>query len=291
MHIVTAIRKLQSAHDRLTRCGYSFAMADDDIQRLADAKAHQFACDIRTVKGTQNQFDRVVVLLDSIGLAFRPELIESAKDNNELFSLVNRAIDSKWLVRQLRRKCAYEVEQVARDMAIVQKTKQPYCSDFSVMRHRDRRQSNKDALENTVCYEDGNEQNWFTVQELSDKSVSNTTNRRAEMFTRLNGFEEIAKESSHEAMFYTSTAPSRFHSVSKAQVNPNWLAAGKTDAKETHEYLMNVWQKLGRVLAKKNIKVYGIRITRCPMRWKSSCKQASTPRPNTATKPPLASMA
>jgi len=119
---LTAIRKLQSAHDRLTRCGYSFAMADDDIQRLADAKAHQFACDIRTVKGTQKQFDRVVVLLDSIGLAFRPELVESAKENNELFSLVNRAIDAKWLVRQLRRKCAYEVEQVARDMAIVQKT-------------------------------------------------------------------------------------------------------------------------------------------------------------------------
>ena len=197
---------------------------------------------------------------DSLGLSFRPDMIDHAKENHELFALINRAVDANWLARQLRRKCAYEVEQVARDMAIVQKSKQPYCSDFSVMRHRDRRQSNQDALENTVCYEDDNPQNWFTVKELSDKSVSNTSLRRAEMFARLNGFEEIAKESGHEAMFYTSTAPSRFHAVSKGQANQKWIEAGRPDAKQTHEYLMNVWQQLGRVLAKKDIKLYGIRI-------------------------------
>ncbi|WP_269472609.1 replication endonuclease [Vibrio taketomensis] len=61
-------------------------------------------------------------------------------------------------------------------------------------------------MENTVAFDVDNADNWFTLAELSDKSVSNRDIRRGEMFVRLRGFEEIAKENGYCAMFYTSTA-------------------------------------------------------------------------------------
>ena len=81
---------------------------------------------------------------------------------------------------------------MARDLALVQRSKQIYCSDFSLNRHRDRRNSNEIALDNTVAFDEENPENWFTLKELSEKSVSNPSIRRGEMFVRLRGFEEIA---------------------------------------------------------------------------------------------------
>ncbi|MCL9783234.1 replication endonuclease [Vibrio sp. S4M6] len=257
---VEAIRQLHAAHARLTRHGYSSAMADDDIRRLADTKSRQFLKSVRTLPTVNEQFEKVVELLADLGLAFTEAAIKKATDNDELFSLVNRALDENWLVRQLRRKCAYEVEQVARDLALVQRSKQIYCSDFSLNRHRDRRNSNDIALDNTVAFDEDNPDNWFTLKELSDKSVSNPSLRRGEMFVRLRGFEEIAQESGHDAVFITTTAPSRFHAVSKGSLNQNWIDAGKPDAKCAHQHLMSVWQQLGKTLAQHDIKLYGMRI-------------------------------
>ena len=103
----------------------------------------------------------VLELLASLGLGFRADVIKKAESNNELHSLVARAIDNNWLVRQLRRKCAYEVEQVARDLALVERHKQIYCSDFSVRRHRDRMKSNEIALEKTVAFDENDPSNVF----------------------------------------------------------------------------------------------------------------------------------
>ncbi|WP_325205894.1 replication endonuclease [Vibrio sp. 03_296] len=199
-------------------------------------------------------------MLHSLGLGFNPSVIEKAEENGELYALTNRAIDEKWLIRQLRRKCAYELERVARDLSLVQRHKQIYCSDYSVLRHRDRIKSNQTALEKTVAYDEQNPNCWFTMSELSGKSVSTSPLRRAEMFTRLKGFEQIAQESKHSAMFYTLTSPSRFHCSSNGAVNPKWLEAGRPTVQRTHDYLMKVWQDMRKWMDKNEIKVYGMRI-------------------------------
>ncbi|HCM1314074.1 replication endonuclease [Vibrio parahaemolyticus] len=257
-----AVRAVSEAHARLTEHGYSYAMSDEQITNLAKRKSRDFSRVLSAIplEESQARFDKACQLLDSLGLAFSPEQIQYAENNCELFALVNRALDEHWLVRQLRRKCAYEVECVARDLALVQRRKQVYCSDFSLSRQRDRNTSNRIALENTIAYDEADPSNYFTLSELSAKSVSNAEIRRAEMFVRLRGFEEIAQESSHDAMFFTVTAPSRFHSVSKGDINPKWLEAGKPDAKEAHAYLMGVWANLRKSIDKSKIKVYGMRI-------------------------------
>ncbi|TKF05624.1 replication endonuclease [Vibrio kanaloae] len=257
---IESSRMLHRAHDRLTKNGYSAAMSDDDIRQLADNKSKQFGRVIANLPDVESQFESCVELLASLGLGFREEAIKKAESNNELHSLVARAIDNNWLVRQLRRKCAYEVEQVARDLALVERHKQIYCSDFSVRRHRDRMKSNEIALDKTVAFDENDPQTFFTLSELSAKSVSNPELRRNEMFARLNGFENIAKKSDHDAVFYTVTTPSRFHAVSGGVTNPNWEKAGRPDAKQSHDHLIGVWSSLRKILDKNNIKIYGMRI-------------------------------
>nr|WP_319552560.1 replication endonuclease [uncultured Vibrio sp.] len=259
---IQAASAVTDAHERLTTHGYSYAMSDDDITDLAKRKSRDFSRVINAIpeEFSQARFDKVVQLLDSLGLAFSEDVINHAETNCELFALVNRALDEHWLVRQLRRKCAYEVECVARDLALVQRRKQVYCSDFSLHRQRDRNSSNRIALDNTVAYDENDLSNFFTLSELSAKSVSNPEVRRAEMFVRLRGFEEIAQESNHDAVFFTVTAPSRFHCVSNGIVNPNWINADKPDAKQAHAHLMSVWSQLRKFLDKNKIKVYGMRI-------------------------------
>ncbi|NWK16530.1 replication endonuclease [Vibrio parahaemolyticus] len=259
---VEAARAVNDAHERLTEFGYSYAMSDDEITDLAKRKSRDFSRAINAIPAeySEARFNKACELLESLGLAFSEKAIGYAKLNCELFALVNRALDEHWLVRQLRRKCAYEVERVARDLALVQRRKQVYCSDSSLSRQRDRNSSNRIALDNTIAYDEDDKSNYFTLSELSEKSVSNPEIRRNEMFVRLRGFEEIAQESNHDAVFFTVTAPSRFHSVSNGAVNPNWLEADKPDAKTSHKYLMGVWSNLRKALDKNKIKVYGMRI-------------------------------
>ncbi|UTZ30851.1 replication endonuclease [Vibrio campbellii] len=259
---IEAARAVNDAHERLTEHGYSYAISDEQITDMAKRKSRDFARVIHAIPVEQSisRFHKVVQLLDSLGLAFSDSAIERASVNNELFSLVNRALDENWLVRQLRRKCAYEVERVARDLALVQRRKQVYCSDFSVSRQRDRNTSNRIALGNTIAYDEADPSNFFTLGELSEKSISNPELRRSEMFVRLRGFEDIAQESCHEAVFFTVTAPSRFHAFSKGAINPNWVEADRPDAKTAHRHLMTVWSNLRKSLDKNKIKVYGMRI-------------------------------
>lgn len=255
-----SLRLVQAANDRLCDHGYSFAISDDEIKVKAKDKSFEFTKVLTSIESESLRFMTACHLLDTLGLAFSDLTIVRAMNKNEIYGLVNRVKDELWLRRQLRKKCAYEVEQVARDLALVQRHKQVYCSDFSVHRQRARSASNKIALEETIAYDENDQDNYFTLAELSKKSVSNPEIRRAEMFTRLNGFQEIAKESGHVAMFYTLTAPSRFHAVSNGHVNEKWLAANRPVAKETHSYLLKVWQDLGRLMNKQDIKIYGMRI-------------------------------
>lgn len=257
----TALSAVQAASDRLNKNGYSSTMSDDQIKDMATDKAEELRLKISNMKhDVESCFAYVECFLERMGLSFRPEEVEKKTDLGELFSLVNRACDPIWIRRQLRRKCSLNVELAARDLELVQKQKQVYCSDFSVNRMRERRKSNEIALKETIAYDESDPENFFTLHELSSKSVSNPSIRRAEMFTRLRGFEDLAQELDHEAVFLTVTSPSRFHAVSKGQVNQNWIDANSPTAKEAHQYLMGVFTAFRKSIDKRDIKVYGMRI-------------------------------
>lgn len=257
---VTALSMIEDADKRLRADGIRFARNDEEIVELAKAKARAFSKVLLKIEGTQKRFEKVESLLSSLGLSFRPELVKQMTKTNQLDSLINRACCDEWLRRQLRRRYFSEVENVARDLLLVHKTQDAYCSSHSVNVMRSRKSDAEQALINTVCYLEDDPDTWFTLQELSAKSTSNPAIRRAEMFVRLRAFEEIAQESGHVAMFYTVTAPSRFHVYKGDDVNPNWLAAGKPSAMDAHHHLKGVTDAFRKRLSKQGIKIYGLRI-------------------------------
>ncbi|CAH0535464.1 hypothetical protein VST7929_03038 [Vibrio stylophorae] len=250
-----AMRQIQDAHDRLRENNLNYTLDAHEIRDLAKAKARAHRLATARIPDVQAKFLKVQSLLADLGLSF-----PTPQNDIPLEPLINRACCEDWLRRQIRRVYLARVESVARDLQLINKAQSPYCSAFGLEQIKARSVDSERALTNTVLYKEDDPSTWFTLYELAAKSVSNPTIRRAEMFVRLRAFEEIAKESGHVAMFYTVTAPSRFHVYRGDDVNPNWLEAGKPSVLDTHEHLMGVHKNFGRELSKLDIKIYGMRI-------------------------------
>lgn len=259
-NFATALTMIQDADERLRANGIRFARTDEEIIELAKAKSRAFSKVLLKIENIQERFEKAELLLSDLGLSFRPELVKQKQKSGELDSLIKRACCDKWLRRQLRRRYFTEVETVARDLMLVHKSQDAYCSQYSVDVMKGRKSDSEQALINTVCYLDDDPDTWFTLQELAAKSTSNPMIRRAEMFVRLRAFEEIAKESGHVAMFYTVTAPSRFHVYKDNELNPKWVEAGRPTALDAHHHLMGVTNAFRKDLDKLGIKIYGLRI-------------------------------
>ncbi|MCG6359118.1 replication endonuclease [Vibrio fluvialis] len=256
----TAMSMIQDADERLRKNGIRYSRTDEEIIELAKAKAKAFAKLLCVIPDIEARFAKAESLLSTLGLSFRESLVKQMRNTGQLESLCNRACCDKWLRRQLRRAYFAEVEAVARDLLLVNSRENPYCSAHSVNVMKGRRLDSEQALINTVCYQEDNPEVWFTLNELAAKSTSNPVIRRAEMFVRLKAFEDICKEYGHVAMFYTITAPSRFHVYKGDKVNPKWEKAGKPDALAAHHHLMGVMDAFRKELDKADIKIYGLRI-------------------------------
>jgi Bacteriophage replication gene A protein (GPA) len=96
---------------------------------------------------------------------------------------------------------------------------------------------------------------WDVVQ----ASLSNKTNRRTELMTRIGGFERYAKEYGHEADFYTLTTPSAFHSqLSAGGDNPAF--EGFT-VQQGQAWLSKMWARARAAIKKRGLTIYGFRIS------------------------------
>ncbi|MEW8333916.1 MAG: replication endonuclease, partial [Candidatus Thiodiazotropha sp.] len=96
---------------------------------------------------------------------------------------------------------------------------------------------------------------------MSDLSVSNPVIRRGELMTRIAGFEQVANDLKHRALFITLTCPSRFHSHTirnkKSVENPRY--DGSTP-REAQQYLQSVWARIRSKLHRCGIHLYGFRV-------------------------------
>lgn len=255
-----ALRALESADKRLSRLEFRYTSTDEEICDFAKAKSAFVMRQVAAIDDVHTAFSRVQDILDDYGIAFSEAVYKEKLEKGELRSLVNRACNEIWWRRTLRRRALREIENVARDLTLVHKYGQAYCSDYTLKRRRQRDEDNAEILRNTVAYDEDDMDNWFSLYELSNKSVSNPDIRRAEMFVRLKGFENIAKASGHVAMFYTPTCPSRFHSVSNGQVNQAWVDAGRPTTRDAHNYMTGMFEDFRKSLDKAEIKVYGLRV-------------------------------
>jgi len=163
---------------------------------------------------------------------------------------LKRLYNPEWWLRQLIRKQDRETEHFAIRSGLVNKHRQPYVSDELLARIIARHQRALAIMERMeVVNEQGDV---LDMADVVKGSLANPAVRRAELMTRLNGFEQYAETLGHVAEFYTITAPSKYHANSDKynEVTP----------RDTNVYLQKVWAKIRSKLDRDGVRFYGMRI-------------------------------
>jgi hypothetical protein len=167
-----------------------------------------------------------------------------------------------WWRRKLRAHHGRSLEAAAIRIGCVSLREQIYCSNETVWAMRQRDAKSARMLEETQAVNELGQK--FALAELIGKSTSNKALRRAELMTRLSGFERIARACGHDGLFITITCPVRMHRMRTfndgkvVKDNPKFDG---TTPREGQQYLARkVWVPIRAKLAKLGIKLYGFRV-------------------------------
>jgi hypothetical protein len=169
---------------------------------------------------------------------------------------IARLNDPLWWRRALRKTWTRSAENGLRRIGLIRRGRDPYASEYAVRHRRAQRGRMRSYLEAHAAINEDNVQ--LSLLELAEHSLSNPALRRGEFMTRLRGFEELAQDHKHAALFLTLTAPSHFHAqLAKGGANPNYARAVVRDAQA---WLCSMWARVRSKLRRLSIAVYGFRI-------------------------------
>lgn len=240
---------------------------DSQICHHADtlaAKAGEFATLYKTLPLIRGALGRVAMGHEieppkappdgwSVPLVWKSDWVSDA-------AAVARMADPQWWRRKLRAVHAKQVEGAAIGLGYVNRAADPYISNESVLRRAQQNERNAASLEATIATnEDGQE---YTLAELAATGPANKAIRRAELMTRIAGFERIADALGHVGVFFTITCPSRMHKWATRKgggviENPKYDG---TLPNEAQQHLAKTWARIRAALARRGIHQYGFRI-------------------------------
>jgi len=224
---------------------------------LVDAiRAAGVACDADAV----DVFEQRVVLAHMCVAGGIPAPEESRYED---LPAVRRMVAAHWWKGRLRKAHAKAVETAAIGLGLVARGRECYVSNVSVEARRAQNERNAAALAATIARNLETEQE-FTLAELAAKGPANAAIKRAELMTRINGFERIAIAAGHTGLFLTITCPSKMHRMTtigagagKSRSNGWWDG---TTPDQAQRYLAKVWARIRAALARRSVSLYGFRI-------------------------------
>lgn len=177
--------------------------------------------------------------------------VDYPKSKWGVFPEMLRTQSHEWWGRKIKKADRREVERLELKAGRISR----YCSDLILDARQAQKKANRDLLEQMVaiCDDQDGERREVALIELVKGSISNPAVRRAELMTRISGFERYAAKLGHLAYFYTFTCPSRFHRNS----GERWDGSSPTTAAQ---YLGKVWARARAALKRAGIQPYGFRI-------------------------------
>lgn len=178
---------------------------------------------------------------------------------------IARLVCPKWWRRALRKAHAKHVEGAAIALGYVNRERDCYVSNESAQRVGQQKERIAQTLEATIARNEAGQE--FTLAELAAKGTANKAIRRAELMTRIAGFERIAKDMGHAGLFMTVTCPSRMHkwrTIKDASGQVIGVKENKkydgTTPREAQKYLSKVWARIRSALKRREVGMYGFRI-------------------------------
>lgn len=172
-----------------------------------------------------------------------------------------RLLSAKWWERRVNRCWDRLQEHIAILLGKVRKGVSAYISNATMKVVRER----KRAMMRWLAESEVMNAKYDLVVSMKDcweASTSNPVNRRNEMMTRMRGFEDYAEEQGHVGVFFTWTAPSKYHSWTQqrnGRAIENKRYAGATP-RETCAYLSKLWSLTRAALKRSDTPVYGFRV-------------------------------
>lgn len=233
--------------------GFRFDLASDDDSICSFAKARAAEC-FRVASLFK---DKDIALTYMLKVAQRYDIDAPTGRNVTQQGQRIRLLNEHWWRRNLRRVTARNVEAAAINIGLVSRVAGLYVSDESVLRRRQQKQRNSRILSMLEAFNDNGDT--FTLQDLSDLSVSNPKIKRMELMTRIAGFDAVAQTLGHAAEFYTLTAPSKYHARHHITGHEQKNYNGATP-NETQHYLVTIWARIRAKLHRDGIRIYGFRV-------------------------------
>lgn len=259
---------------RAQRAGVKPDANDAELCEEADRSARDAARRLRHVQGQARatladrdpvHADRLAMLgqlgaalewLADLGIA--DELRRAAA--RSIPGALRRLVCARWWRRILRRVHARAVESTARSLGLVHRHAGCYVSDDALARRRGQLARNAAALESVSAVNDCGQD--YTLAQLAATGPGNRAIRRAELMTRIAGFELIARECGHVAFFVTVTCPSRMHAqriTASGRVEANPRHDGTTPD-EGQRHLSRQWARARAAADRAGLEWYGFRI-------------------------------
>lgn len=185
------------------------------------------------------------------GRGCRPPDVEDSR------AAVARMTCPLWWRRQLRRQHGRKIERHAIGFGYVHAKGEKYVSDVNVQRRQEQRRRNAATLASVTA--ENQHGDAFTLAELAERSNACPRIRRAELMTRISGFEAVARGLGHVAEFWTLTCPSRFHArrAVDGSENPRFQGASPRDAQG---HLSASWARLRSFMQRRGVRWYGFRV-------------------------------
>jgi hypothetical protein len=270
-HVAKAAREVEDTRQARARRPVDSAMPDSAIRELAGLRAEHLGEWLDGIAEPMTTQALLLRLCDKVeGLDARPGAFAftgGRPEGDQLRGFMARARCPLWWRRQLRRAVVRlreseacqrgEVSGVARYVGGQRRAPQPYVTNDTLARHRERKASNEAMMQATELENEAGQV--FTLAELAATSTANKSIRRGELMTRIQGCERLAEQAGHRGVFLTLTAPSRFHPVLRKGGKKNPKHGGETP-REAHQWLCRTWARARSALARAGVNVYGFRV-------------------------------
>lgn len=174
-------------------------------------------------------------------------------------SWAERFKDSTFWKRVLRKQVGRAFEGVYRASGWVHRKGELFCSDQTLNRRIAREARNREILEGLQVVDEQTGES-LVLADVAKGSVANPAIRRAELMTRMRGFEEYATAKGHHCLFVTVTTPSAYHRISSA--GRRLKAWNETTPRQAHEYLLKVWARVRACWQRADLLIqpYGFRV-------------------------------
>lgn len=190
-----------------------------------------------------------------------PEFKTEEVRDNWILSVMVRLLSAKWWEKRINRTWDRLQEHINIVLGKVRKGVSAYVSNATMKVVRERKRAMMRWLAESEVMNTQHDL-VISMKDCWEASNANPVNRRNEMMVRMRGFEDYAEEQGHVGVFFTWTAPSRFHAWTQkhdGKTVENKRYEGATP-RETCAYLAKLWSLTRAALKRADTPVYGFRV-------------------------------